>query len=178
MNYSLKGKAPVIDKNVGFIAPSADLVGDIAIAEGVSIWFNTVIRADMDSISIGKNTNIQDCSVVHTDSGFPTTLGEGITIGHGAVIHGCTIGDNCLIGMGTVVLNGVEVGENSLVGAGSLVSQGMKIPPRSLVLGSPAKVVKELKPGMIDAIRKNGAAYVANSADYLEELAVLCEEPE
>ncbi|MBF9018500.1 MULTISPECIES: gamma carbonic anhydrase family protein [unclassified Oceanispirochaeta] len=178
MNYSLKGKAPVIDKNVGFIAASADLVGDITIAEGVSIWFNAVIRADMDSISIGKNTNIQDCSVVHTDYGFPTTLGEGVTVGHGAVIHGCTIGDNCLIGMGAVVLNGVEVGEDSLVGAGSLISQGMKIPPRSLVLGSPAKVVKELKPGMIEAIRKNGAAYVSNGADYLEELAVLCEEPE
>lgn len=178
MIYSLKGKAPVINKNVGFIAPSADLIGSITIAEGVNIWFNVVIRADVDSISIGKNTNIQDCSVVHTDFGFPTSMGEGITVGHGAIVHGCTIGDNCLIGMGAVVLNGVEVGEDSLIGAGSLVPQGMKIPPRSLVLGSPAKVVKELKPGMIEAIRKNGAVYLSNSADYLDELAALGVDPE
>lgn len=178
MIYSLKGKAPVINTNVGFIAPSADLVGDITLAEGVNIWFNVVIRADVDSIKIGKNTNIQDCCVVHTDFGFPTSLGEGITVGHGAVVHGCTIGDNCLIGMGAIVLNGAEVGDDSLVGAGSLVPQGMKIPPRSLVLGSPAKVVKELKPGMIEAIRKNGAVYMANSSNYLEELAALSVEPE
>jgi carbonic anhydrase/acetyltransferase-like protein (isoleucine patch superfamily) len=176
MKYSLKGMSPVIDKNVGFIAPSADLIGDITIAEGVSLWFNTVIRADVDSVSIGKNTNIQDCAVVHTDSGFPCRLGEGITVGHGAIIHGCTIGDNCLIGMGAIVLNGVEVGEECLVGAGSLVPQGMKIPPRSLVIGSPAKVVKELKPGMIEAIRKNSAAYISNSNNYLEEFAALTED--
>ncbi|MDC7233474.1 MAG: gamma carbonic anhydrase family protein [Spirochaetales bacterium] len=178
MKYALKGKAPVIDKNAGFIAPSADLIGDITIAEGVNIWFNAVIRADMDAVSIGKNTNIQDCAVVHTDYNMPCSLGEGITVGHGAVIHGCTVGDNCLVGMGAVVLNGAEVGEESLIGAGSLVSQGMKIPPRSLVLGSPAKVVKELKPSMIEAIRRNGAAYVSNSADYLEELAALGEDSE
>jgi len=178
MKYSLNGKSPQIDKKVGFIAPSADLIGDITLAEGVNIWFNTVIRADVDSISIGKNTNVQDCSVIHTDQGFPTILGEGITVGHSAVIHGCTIEDHCLIGMGAVVLNGAVVGEESLVGAGSLVPQGMKIPPRSLVLGSPAKVVKELKPGMIDAIRKNGAVYMANSADYLEGLAALKDVPE
>ena len=178
MTYSLKGKAPVIDKNVGFIAPSADLIGDITVAEGVSIWFNAVIRGDLDSISIGRNTNIQDCAVVHTDHGLPCRLGEGITLGHGAVVHGCTIGDNCLIGMGATVLNGVEVGEDSLIGAGSLIPQGMKIPPRSLVLGSPGKVIKELKPGMIEAIRKNGTAYVANSADYLGGFATLAEELE
>lgn len=177
MKYSLKGKSPRIDDKAGFIAPSADLVGDISISEGVNIWFNAVLRADMAPITIGKNTNIQDGTVVHTDFGFPASLGEGITVGHSAVIHGCTLGNNCLIGMGAIVLNGAEVGEESLVGAGSLVSQGMKIPPRSLVLGSPAKVVKELKPGMIEAIRKNGAAYVSNSMDYLEELAALKDEP-
>ena len=175
MKYSLKGKAPVIDKNVGFIAPSADLIGDITIAEDVNIWFNAVIRADMASVSIGKNTNIQDCSVIHVDEGVPCTLGEGITVGHSAVLHGCKIGNYCLVGMNAVVLNGAEVGEESLIGAGSLVPQGMKIPPRSLVLGSPAKVVKELKTGMIEGIRKNAAVYVASSRDYLEELAALDE---
>lgn len=178
MIYTLKGKSPHLDKKVGFIAPSAELIGDLTISEGVNIWFNAVLRADVDSIRIGKNTNVQDCAVIHTDQGFPTTLGEGITIGHNAVIHGCTIEDNCLIGMGAVVLNGAEIGEDSLVGAGSLVSQGMKIPPRSLVLGSPAKVVKELKPGMIEAIRRNCSSYMSNSADYLEELTVFKEEPE
>ncbi|QEN09348.1 gamma carbonic anhydrase family protein [Oceanispirochaeta crateris] len=171
MIYSLKGKAPTIDKGAGFIAPSADIIGEAVIAEGVNIWFNAVIRADMDSISIGRNTNIQDCAVIHTDYGMPTSIGEGVTVGHTAVIHGCTIGDNCLIGMGAVVLNGAQIGPDSLVGAGSMVPQGLIVPPRSLVLGSPAKVVKELKPGMIDAIRKNSAAYLSNSKDYLEELA-------
>jgi len=178
MKYMIKGKAPAIDNNAGFIAPSAELIGDVSVAEGVSIWFNVVIRADIDSVSIGKDTNIQDCSVVHTDKGFPCRLGEGITVGHGAVIHGCVVEDNCLVGMGAILLNGVEVGEESLIGAGSLVPQGMKIPPRSLVLGSPAKVVKELKPGMIDAIRRNCVAYVTRSADYLEEFEALSEVPE
>ncbi len=176
MNYSFKGKTPVIDKNAGFIAPSADIIGDVTIAEGANIWFNAVLRADMASISIGINTNVQDCSVIHVDEGVSCTLGEGITVGHSAVLHGCTVEDHCLIGMGAIVLNGAEVGEESLVGAGSLVPQGMKIPPRSLVMGSPAKVVKELKPGMIEAIRKNGSVYVSCSQDYLEELTALGEE--
>ncbi|MDA3958778.1 gamma carbonic anhydrase family protein [Oceanispirochaeta sp.] len=173
MIYSLKGKTPSIDDKVGFIAPSADIIGDAKIAEGVSIWFNTVIRADMDSVSIGKNSNIQDCAVVHTDYGMPTFLGEGVTVGHTVVIHGCRIGDNCLIGMGAVILNGADIGEDCLIGAGSLVPQGMKVPPRSLVIGSPAKVVREMKPGMIDAIRRNSAAYLSNSSDYLIELVAL-----
>jgi len=173
MIYSLKGVSPVIDEKAGFIAPSADIIGNARIAEGVNIWFNAVIRADMDSVTIGKNTNIQDCAVIHTDHGMPTVLGEGITVGHTAILHGCTIGDNCLVGMGSVILNGADIGAESLVAAGSLVPQGMKVPPRSLVMGSPAKVVREMKDGAIEAIRKNGAVYTSNSQDYLEGLAAL-----
>lgn len=170
MVYTLKGKIPKVSEKVGFIAASADIIGDVSLEEGVNIWFNAVLRGDMDEIIIGENSNIQDCAVVHTDFGYSCTIGQGVTVGHGAVIHGCKVGNNCLIGMNAVILNGAEIGDNCLIGANSLVSQGMKIPAGSLVVGSPAKVVKELKPAMIEAIRKNGIAYVENSADYLEEL--------
>jgi len=173
MIYSLKGVAPVVHEKAGFIAPSADIVGNAHIDEGVNIWFNAVVRADMDKVTIGRNTNIQDCAVIHTDHGMPTVLGEGVTVGHTAILHGCTVGDNCLVGMGAVVLNGAVIGEGSLVAAGSLVPQGMNIPPRSLVMGSPAKVVKELKESALEAIKKNGSVYVSNSLDYLEGLAAL-----
>ena len=177
MIYTLKGKTPRISENVGFVADSADIIGDVSLGKGSNIWFNAVLRGDMDEIKIGENTNVQDCAVVHTDFGYSCTLGAGVTVGHGAVIHGCKIGCNCLIGMNAVVLNGAEIGDNCLIGANSLVSQGMKIPSGSLVMGSPAKVVKNLKPSMIEAIRKNGAAYGKNSADYLEGLKVAEELP-
>ena len=173
MIYSVKGKAPVIDEKVGFIADEAVIAGDAHLAEGVSVWFNAVIRADIAFVKVGRNSNLQDCAVIHVDRGVPTTVGEGVTIGHGAVVHGCTVGNNCLIGMNAVVLSGAEIGNDCLIGAGSLVPQGMKIPDRSLVVGSPARVVKELKPGMLEAIRKNGESYVSVSGDYLEELAAL-----
>ncbi len=173
MIYKLKGKTPEISGDVGFLAPSADIIGNVTLAEGVNVWFNAVIRGDVDSISIGRNSNIQDGCVVHVDENVPCTVGEGVTVGHSAVLHGCTVGDNCLIGMNATVLNGAEIGENSLVAANSLVSQGMKVPPGSLVVGSPAKVLKELKPSMIDAIRRNGINYVERSGIYLEELAGL-----
>ncbi len=173
MIYSIEGKSPVIDEKAGFIASEAAVIGEAFLAEGVSVWFNAVIRADIASIRIGKNSNVQDCAVIHVDRGVPTVVGEGVTIGHGAVVHGCTVGDNCLIGMNAVVLSGAEIGNDCLIAAGSLVPQGMKIPDRSLVVGSPARVVKELKPGMVDAIRRNGSSYVSVSSDYLEELAAL-----
>ena len=173
MVYAIKGKVPRVSEKAGFIAPSADVIGDIVLEEGVSIWFNAVLRGDKDRITIKKHTNIQDGAVVHADPGVPCTVGEGVTVGHSAVLHGCTIGRNCLIGMNAVVLNGVEIGDNCLIGANSLVPSGMKIPSGSLVLGSPAKVVKELKPSMKDAIRKSVEGYMSNSMDYLEELAAV-----
>lgn len=173
MIYSINGKSPVIHEKAGFIADQAAVIGEADLAEGVSVWFNAVIRADIAPITVGKNSNVQDCAVIHVDRGAPTVVGEGVTIGHGAVVHGCTVGDNCLIGMNAVVLSGAEIGRDCLIGAGSLVPQGMKVPDRSLVVGSPARIVKELKPGMIDAIRKNGDSYVSVSGDYLEELTAL-----
>ena len=178
MIYEFKGKVPRISDKAGFIAPSADIIGDVSLDEGANIWFNAVLRGDMDAISIGKGSNIQDCAVVHTDPGFFCSLGEGVTVGHGAVIHGCTVGNHCLVGMNAVVLNGAVIGDNCLIGANSLVPQGMKIPAGSLVIGSPAKVVKELTPAMMDAVRKNGNAYVSNSMDYLEKLKEAEELPE
>lgn len=170
MIYKLNGKVPKVSGKVGFIAASADIIGDVSLAEGVSIWFNAVLRGDMDEILIGENSNIQDCAVVHTDKGYSCQVGNAVTVGHGAVLHGCTIGDNCLVGMNAVILNGAEIGDNCLIGANSLVSQGAKIPSGSLVIGSPAKVVKELKPSMIEAIKRNGISYVNNSSDYLDAL--------
>ena len=178
MIYKLKDKVPHISESVGFVADSADIIGDVTLEAGANIWFNAVLRGDMDEIIIGENSNIQDCAVVHTDFGFSCSVGMGVTVGHGAVLHGCRIGDNCLIGMNAVVLNGAEIGDNCLIGANSLVSQGMKIPPGSLVLGSPAKVVKALKPSMLEAIRRNGMAYVENSADYRERLEAAGDVPE
>ncbi|OQY33940.1 MAG: gamma carbonic anhydrase family protein [Spirochaetaceae bacterium 4572_59] len=170
MIYKLNGKVPKISGKVGFIAASADIIGDVSLDEGVSIWFNAVLRGDLDEIRIGENSNIQDCAVVHTDKGYSCQVGKAVTVGHGAVLHGCKIGDNCLVGMNSVVLNGAEIGDNCLIGANSLVSQGAKIPSGSLLLGSPAKVVKELKPSMIEAIQSNGMSYVNNSSNYLDTL--------
>ncbi len=173
MIYKIKGKSPRIHENCGFIADSARIIGDAEVAEGANVWFNAVIRGDMDHIFVGKNSNVQDCVVIHTDAGFPVKVGEGVTIGHGAVVHGCTVKDHCLIGMNAVVLNGAIIGEESLVGAGSLVPQGMIVPPRSLVAGSPAKVIKSLKPGMIQGIKENCLSYVRESEAYKAGLEVL-----
>ncbi|MFZ5943497.1 MAG: gamma carbonic anhydrase family protein [Bacillota bacterium] len=129
-----------------FVAEGVYLIGDILIGEGASIWFNCVLRADNDKIVIGKCSNIQDGSVVHTEIGLPTVVGDYVTVGHGAILHACTIRDNSLIGMGAIILDGAEIGEGSIVAAGALVTSNTKIPPNSLVVGTPGKVVKELNP--------------------------------
>ncbi len=134
-----------------FIAKSADVVGKVKLGNFISVWFQAVIRGDVDSITIGDRTNIQDGTVVHVAAGYPTVIGEGVSIGHNAIIHGCEIGDNVLIGMGAIILNGAKIGDNSIVGAGSLVTQGKVFPPNSLIMGSPAKVVRALKPEEIQA---------------------------
>ncbi len=166
MKYSVGGKTPKIHGKVGFIAPGVQIVGDVTLEGGVNIWFNAVLRADVDQIFIGEDTNIQDGAVIHVDHGFACTLGRGVTVAHGVVLHGCRIEDNCLIGMNAVVLNGAVIGENSLVGAGAMVPQGMVVPPGSLVLGSPARVVKDLKPGQIEGIRKNAGTYKDLSREF------------
>lgn len=127
-----------------WVAPNAVIQGDVNLAEGVSIWYNAVLRADQETITVGKNSNIQDCCVIHGDADNHVTVGENVTVGHGAILHGCTVEDNSLIGMGAVVLDHAVVGTGSIVGAGSVVPVGMEIPPRSLVVGVPAKVKKTL----------------------------------
>lgn len=126
------------------IAPGAQIVGDVVLMEGVSIWYNAVLRADSDRIAVGKNTNIQDNCVVHVDRGFPCTIGEHTTVGHGAILHGCTVGNCCTIGMGAIVLNGAVIEDNCLIAAGALVVQNAHIPAGSVVMGSPGKVRRTL----------------------------------
>ena len=138
------GRTPQVDE-AAFVAPSAVVIGDVAIGARSSIWYGAVLRGDVESIRIGSETNIQDNTVIHVDSsGFSTVVGDRVTVGHSVVLHGCRIGDNALIGIGGIVLNGAEVGEGAMVGAGSLVTPGTKIPPGMLALGSPARVKRPL----------------------------------
>lgn len=137
------GLKPKIDETV-FVAESADIIGDVVINKNSSVWYNVVIRGDENSITIGENTNIQDGSVVHIEYNCETIVGNNVTVGHKSLIHGCKIGDNTLIGMGSIVLGGAEIGEYTLLGAGSLVPPGKKIPSGVLAMGSPAKVIRDL----------------------------------
>jgi len=169
MIYQLANVAPrLTDSN--FIAPNATLIGDVVLAEHASVWFNVVIRADMETIKIGENSNIQDGSILHVDTGFPITIGRDVTIGHKVMLHGCTIGDNTLVGMNAVVLNGANIGKNCLIGANSLVTENMQVPDGHLVMGSPAKVVKALDDATRAMFTKSAMHYVDNSQRYLNEL--------
>ncbi|MEW6732795.1 MAG: gamma carbonic anhydrase family protein [Acidobacteriota bacterium] len=163
-----QGKLPKIDVSV-FVAPTAVIIGDVEIGAHSSVWFNTVIRGDVYYIRIGSNTNIQDCSVIHvTTDTYPTIIGDAVTMGHGVILHGCTVKDGALIGMGAIVLDGAEVGEQSLIAAGTMVPMGMKIPPRSLVAGVPAKVKRELTPDDLHRMQINWQHYVELKDEYLE----------
>lgn len=161
--YALDGIAPRIDPATAWIAPDAVLVGKIVVGADVGIWFGVVARGDNEPITIGARTNIQENVVLHTDMGFPLNVGEGCTIGHKAMLHGCTIGDNTLIGMGAIVLNGARIGKNCLIGAGALVTEGKTIPDGSLVVGAPGKVIRQLDTEAIAALRRSADHYVANA---------------
>lgn len=144
-----------------WIAPTATVIGDAVIASQVGIWYNAVIRADEAPISIGEGTNIQDGCVVHADPGIPATIGSGVSVGHNAVLHGCTVADNVLVGMGAIIMNGAHVGEDSLVAAGALIPEKMIVPARSLVAGVPAKIRRTLTDPEVDTIRANAENYRA-----------------
>lgn len=170
MLYSLgKSKVDIAGEDY-FVAPSADVIGNVKLENNASVWFNAVIRGDNDPITIGENSNVQDCSVLHTDVGFPLTIGKNVTIGHKVMLHGCTIGDNSLIGINAVVLNGAKIGKNCLIGANSLVTEGKEIPNGSLVMGSPAKVVKTLTEEQQAGLLKNAEAYVEKSKQFQAQL--------
>jgi len=165
MILSYKDIYPVTEP-AAYIAPSADIIGDVTLGEDSSIWFNVTIRGDIASITIGERTNIQDNAVVHVQTGAPTTIGNDVTVGHGAIIHACIIGNHCLIGMGAVVLNHAVLPEYTMVAAGALVPQGKTYPPRSLLMGSPARVVRELTEDEIQHIHKSAGDYIVEARSY------------
>lgn len=167
---TFRGKLPKVSEQA-YVSENVVLTGDIEIAEDANIWFGVVMRGDINSIRIGKGTNVQDLTMVHADANCPTKLGDNVTIGHSCIIHGCVIEDNVLIGMDSTVMNGAVVGKNSIVGAGSLVTEGKQFPSGVLVMGRPAKVVRELSEEEIAGITKAAQGYVANSKAYLEERA-------
>ena len=155
----MEKKCPEIGENV-FIAPRAAVIGDVTLGEESSVWYHSTVRGDDDAITIGRCTNIQDNAVLHVDRGIPMAIGDGSSIGHGAILHGCQIGNNTLIGMGAIVLNGAKIGNDCIIGAGTLITQNKEIPDRSLVLGSPGKVVRSLTEEEVEENRKNAQAYV------------------
>ena len=169
MIYKLDGYEPSIDESC-FVAPSADLIGKVTLKANASVWFNCVLRADNEPISIGENANIQDGSILHVDSGFPLTIAANVTIAHKVMLHGCTIGDNTLVGMNAVVLNGANIGKNCLIGANSLVTENMQVPDGHLVLGSPAKVIKALDESTQEMFTQSAMHYVENGQRYLKDL--------
>lgn len=153
-----------------FIADSAVVIGNVLLKRNASVWFNAVIRGDNELVTIGENSNVQDGSVLHTDPGWPLVIGSHVTIGHKAMLHGCTIGDNSLVGINAVVLNGAKIGRNCLIGANALVTEGKEIPDNSMVLGSPGKVVRELTPEQIDGLRRSALHYVENARRFKADL--------
>lgn len=161
--YALDGVAPELPPSGSYwIAPNATVIGRVVLREGVGIWFGCVLRGDNEPIVIGEGTNIQENCVLHTDPGHPLTLGAGVTVGHMAILHGCTVGENSLIGMGATVLNGARIGANCLVGANALVSEGKEFPDYSLIVGSPARAVRTLDEAMADRLRLSATNYQAN----------------
>lgn len=162
------GKTPVIDESA-FIAENATIIGDVTIGKGSSIWYSAVLRGDMCSISIGENSNIQDNATVHVGMKDAAVIGNGVTVGHNALVHGATIGDNVLVGMGSVVLDGAVIGENSIVAAGAVVTAKTVVPPNSLVAGVPASVVKELSPQQIMGNKMNAMGYSTLASKYKKE---------
>ncbi|MDP2690218.1 MAG: gamma carbonic anhydrase family protein [Deltaproteobacteria bacterium] len=170
MLMSYKGMRPVLHETV-FVVDSAVIIGDVKIGEYSSVWFNAVIRGDVHYIRIGDRTNVQDNSTLHvTNDIFPLNIGNDVTIGHNVTLHGCTVNDRCLIGMGAILLDGSEVGEDSIIGAGTLVKEGMKIPPRSLVVGLPGRVVRELRPEEAAKIKKSAQNYIGYARDYMADV--------
>lgn len=170
--YELDGIAPQLADSA-WVADSAQVMGDVALAADTSIWFGAVLRGDTETIRIGRGSNIQDLSVLHADVGMPLTVGEGVTVGHQVMLHGCTIGDGSLIGIGAVVLNGAVIGKGCLVGAGALVTEGKVFPDGSMILGSPAKVVRQLTPEQLEGLRLSAQHYVDNARRFRKGLKQL-----
>ena len=170
MKYSLGDKHPTILGEGHFIAPNSAVIGDVTLHDRSSVWFSCVLRGDADRIEIGAGSNIQDGTVMHADPGFPMTVGEKVTVGHNAMLHGCTIGDGSLVGIGAVVLNGARVGKGCLIGANALVTEGMEIPDGSLVLGSPGRIKSQLSAQQREGLLQNADHYISNAQRYRTQL--------
>ena len=170
--YELDGVAPQVHAQA-WVAPSAQVMGQVSVGAGASIWFGTVVRGDTERITIGADSNIQDASVLHADAGQPLVIGERVTVGHQAMLHGCIVGDESLIGIGAIVLNGAKIGKNCLVGAGALVTEGKEFPDGSMILGSPAKVVRQLTPEQIEGLRQSAQHYKTNAQRFAKTLRPL-----
>jgi carbonic anhydrase/acetyltransferase-like protein (isoleucine patch superfamily) len=167
--YELDGVAPRVAASA-WVADNAQVLGDVIIGEGASVWFGVTVRGDTDTITIGAGSNVQDGSVLHADDGVPLTIGDNVTVGHQVMLHGCTIGDGSLIGIGAIVLNGAQIGKGCLVGAGSLVTEGKVFPDGSMILGSPARVVKSLSPEQIEGLRQSALHYQHNAERFRQGL--------
>jgi len=169
--YSLGEKKPQLPENNQYwVAPDAHVIGNVILGKDVGVWFGSVLRGDNDVIKIGEETNIQENTIIHVDPGCPVTIGNNCTIGHNAIIHGCTIGNNSLVGMGATILNNAKIGNNCLVGAGALVTENKEFPDGWLIVGSPAKAVRELSQEMIDNMTRSSKHYVANFKKFTEEM--------
>ena len=160
--YELEGIAPQMADSA-WVADSAQVIGNVHLGADASVWFGTVVRGDTATITIGEGTNVQDASVLHADVGMPLVIGRHVTVGHQVMLHGCTIGDETLIGIGAIVLNGAKIGKNCLVGAGALVTEGKEFPDGSMILGSPARVVKQLSAEQIQGLRRSAQHYIDNA---------------
>ena len=163
--YQLDDLVPQVHPSA-FVADSAQVMGNVVLAENTSVWFGAVLRGDTETMTVGKGSNIQDLSVLHADVGCPLTIGENVTVGHQVMLHGCTIGDGSLIGIGAVVLNNARIGKNCIVGAGALVTEGKEFPDGSMILGSPAKAVKQLTPEQMAGLQQSAQHYRDNARRY------------
>ena len=170
--YQLGELRPEVGSDV-FVADSARVIGRVRLGDRASVWFGAVLRGDNEPIEIGAGSNVQDCAVLHTDPGFPLRVGDGVTIGHQAMLHGCSVGDGSLIGIQAVVLNGARIGRNCLVGAGAVVTEGKEFPDSSLILGAPARVVRTLDEAQIAGMRANARTYVERAALFSSSLKEL-----
>lgn len=172
--YVLDGAEPELPSDGDYwVAPSADVIGKVKLESGASVWFGAVLRGDNELITVGEGANIQDASVLHTDPGYPLVLGKNVTVGHRAMLHGCVVGENSLIGMGATVLNGAVIGKNAVIGAGALVAEGKTIPDNALVMGIPGKVVRTLSDEEATAMAYAGPHYVENQRRYRKGLKAL-----
>ncbi|ACT58345.1 gamma carbonic anhydrase family protein [Hirschia baltica] len=172
--YKLDAKTPITEDGV-WVADTAQVIGDVHLKANSNVWFNAVIRGDVESIVIGENSNIQDGSVLHADAGSPLNIGKNVTVGHMVMLHGCDIGENSLIGIGATILNNARIGKNCIIGAHALIPEGKVIPDNSLVMGAPGKVVKEVTPEMVQGLKASAAHYVENSQRFAKGLVKICD---